>query len=209
MDYVCRRCGSSSFRYNRSSMRMECEICGAPAADPQQDQQRMQFDRTYAQAINHLAAGNWSKTIALVSPLMGQYPKEKKLYLAAFRAATQDFCDIDMENAANRATASDAWDKLVRLHGITGEMIRYGRLREEKHRQELGRKRTIILVWIFAAAACAILGGLMFDAACYFTALLCTVGLAGCLSEVYIRHPVRVVRQLIATAPDEHSNPFI
>ena len=54
MDRVCSRCGCASFHYDRSRMRMACDLCGAALSDPQQDQQRMQHDRTCFQAANHL-----------------------------------------------------------------------------------------------------------------------------------------------------------
>ena len=59
---------------------MECDLCGAPLRDPQQDQQLMQYDRTYSQAVGHLTAGNWSQAIDLLKPLLEQYPTEKRLY---------------------------------------------------------------------------------------------------------------------------------
>ena len=185
MDRVCSRCGCSSFHYNRSRMRMECDSCGHPVSDPQQDQQLMQYDRTYSQAMSHLAAGNWEQTIVLLRPLMSQYPTEKKLYLSVLRAATQDFGDIDMDNTANRTIASEAWDKLVRLNGVTGEMIRYGSRRYEKHREELNKQRTRIL------------------------AVLCTGGLAGCLYKVFSSRPVKVINQLMSSVPNYQHNPFI
>ena len=161
MDHICSRCGCSSFHYNRSRMRMECDSCGHPVYDPQQDQQLMQYDRTYSQAMSHLAAGNWEQTIVLLRPLMSQYPTEKKLYLAVLRAATQNFGDIDMDNTTNRTIASEAWDKLVRLNGVSGEMIRYGSRRYEKHRDELNKQRARILASIFDAAICAIIYGIL------------------------------------------------
>ena len=209
MDRVCSRCGCSSFHYNRSRMRMECDSCGHPVQDPQQDQQLMQYDRTYSQAMSHLTVGNWEQTIGLLRPLMSQYPTEKRLYLAVLRAATQDFMDIDMENAVNRATASEAWDKLIRLNGVTGEMLRYGRQCYEKHREELGKQRTKILAWIFAAAFGSILAGILFGAECYFFAVLCTGGLAGCLYKAFSSHPVKVIRQLMSAVPNYQQNPFI
>lgn len=57
---------------------MECDSCGTPVQDPQQDQQLMQYDRTFSQAMSHLTAGNWEQTIDLLRPLMSQYPTEKK-----------------------------------------------------------------------------------------------------------------------------------
>ena len=209
MDRVCSRCGCSSFHYNRRWMTMACDSCGTPAYDPQQDQQLMQYDRTYSQAMSHLAAGNWEQTIGLLRPLMSQYPTEKRLYLAVLRAATQDFRDIDMRNTANRAIASEAWDKLIRLNGVTGEMLRYGRQRYEKHREELSKQRTKILAWIFAAASCSILAGILFGTECYFAAVLCTGGLAGCLYKAFSSHPVKVVKQLMSAVPNCQHNPFV
>ena len=188
---------------------MECDLCGTPFYDPQQIQQLMQYDRTYSQAMSHLTAGNWEQTISLLRPLMSQYPTEKKLYLAVLRAATQDFRDMGMENKANRATASEAWDKLVRLNGVTGEMLRYSRRRYEKHREELNKQRTRILAWIFAAAFCSIIAGALFKMECCFCALLCTGGLVGCLYTVFGLRPVTVIRQLMDSVPDDQSNPFI
>ena len=209
MDRVCSRCGCSSFHYNRSRMRMECDLCGTPVYDPQQDQQLMQYDRTYSQAMSHLDAGNWEQTIALLSPLMSQYPTEKKLYLAVLRAATQDFGDIDMDNTTNRTIASEAWDKLVRLNGVTGEMIRYGSRRYEKHREELNKQRARILAWIFAAAFCAIIAGIHLGAESYFVAVLCIGGLVGCLYKVFSSRPVKVIKQLMSAVPNYRHNPFI
>ena len=209
MDRVCSRCGCSSFHYNRSRMTMTCDLCGHPVQDPQQDQQLMQYDRTYFQAISHLTAGNWEQTIGLLRPLMNHYPTEKKLYLAVLRAATQDFRDIDMGNAANRATASETWDKLIRLNGVTGEMLRYGRQRYEKHREELSRQRSRILAWTFTAAFCSILAGGLYETECYFYAMLCTGGLLCCLYKVFNSHPVMVIKQLMSAVPNYQHNPFI
>lgn len=209
MDRVCSRCGCSSFHYNRSRMRMECDSCGHPVDDPQRNQQLMQYDRTYSQAISHLTAGNWEQAIALLRPLMNQYPTDKRLYLAVLRAATRDFVDIDMDNTANRTIASEAWDKLVRLNGVNSEMIRYFRRRHEKHRVELNKKRNIILSWIFSAAFCSTVAGILFDAESYFMAMLCTGGLVGCLYKVINLHPVEVINQATSAVPNYQHNPFI
>lgn len=209
MDRVCSRCGCSSFHYNRSRMRMECDLCGTPVQDPQQEQLLMQYDRTYSQAMGHLTAGNWERTIVLLKPLMSQYPTEKRLYLAVLRAATHDFSDIDMGNNANRATASEAWDKLLRLNGVTDDMIRYCRQRYEKHREELNKQRNKIIAWIFAAATCSILIGILWKYECYFIAVTSSGGLAGCLYKVFSSHPVKVIKQLMNAVPNYQHNPFI
>ena len=209
MDRVCSRCGCSSFHYNRSRMRMECDLCGTPVYDPQQDQQLMQYDRTYSQALGHLDVGNWEQAIVLLRPLMSQYPTEKKLYLAVLRASTQDFGDIDMDNTANRAIASEGWDKLVRLNGITGEMIRYSRQRYEKYRGELNKQRTLILAWIFSGAFCAITAGGLWGTEHYFIAVICTGGIVGRLYKEVSLQPVKVIKQLLSAVPNYQNNPFV
>lgn len=209
MDHVCSRCGCSSFHYNRNRMRMECDSCGTPVSDPQQDQQLLNYDRTYYQAMCHLIAGNWDQAISILKPLISQYPTEKKLYLAVLRASTQDFNDLDMNTTVNRTTASEAWDKLIRLNGVTSEMIRYGRQRYEKHRIELNKQRTRILAWIFTAAVCSIVAGVLFDMEYYFISVLCIGGLAGCLHRVLNSHPAQVIKQLMSAVPDYQNNPFI
>lgn len=209
MERICSRCGCSSFHYNHSRMRMECDSCGTPVYDPQRDQQLMQFDQTYYHAMSHLAAGNWEQTIKLLKPLLSQYPAEKKLYLAILRAATQDFRDIEMNNAANKTIANEAWDKLVRLNGVNGEMLRYGRLRYEKHREELNDQKNKILIWIFFAAFCSILTGILWGIGYYFIAVICIGGFPACIYRVIRLHPITTIKQLISVVPDYRDNPFV
>ena len=116
---------------------------------------------------------------------------------------------MNMDNTANRTIASEAWDKLVRLNDVTSEMIRYGSRHYEKHREELNKQRTRILAWIFAAAFCSIIAGVLFCTKCYFIAVLCTGGLAGCLYKVFSLRPVRVIKQLMSAVPNYKHNPFI
>lgn len=207
MDNVCGRCGGTAFRYNRSRMRMECVSCGAPQHDEQQTQQLMQFDRTYAQAMEHLRAGNWERTIALLQPLLGQHPTEKKLHAALLRAATEDFGDLGVSDPDRRKTASDAWNKLVRLNGVDAGMLRYSRLRYELNRKELSQRMNRMLAWIFAAAFCAVLAGMLFGGTAYFWATVSLVCLLGCLWQIASYHPVRLMRRLSAP-PDDRSDPF-
>lgn len=209
MERICSRCGCSSFHYNRNRMRMECNLCGAPIYDPQQDQQLMQYDRTYSQAMSHLAAGNWEQTISLLKPLLNQYPTEKKLYRAILRAATQDFRDLEMENTARKTAALEAWDKLIRLGGVTAEMLRYSRERYEKQRKKLSRQFTRILTWVFLAALCSVMAGVFYETEPYFIAVGCVGGCIGCLYKALTANPLRVIRQLQIPTPDMHHNPFL
>ena len=66
-----------------------------------------------------------------------------------------------------------------------------------------------VLAWIFAAASCSILAGILFGTECYFAAVLCTGGLAGCLYKAFSSHPVKVVKQLMSAVPNYQHNPFV
>lgn len=189
-------------------MRIECDSCGAPVQDPQQDQQLMQYDRTYSQAMSHLAAGNWEQTINLLKPLMSQYPTEKRVYLAILRAATHDFRDIDMENTSNKSIASETWDKLVRLNGVTNDMLIYSRQRYEKHVAELLKQRNKIIIWIFAAAICSILAGVFFAIRNYFFFVPFMSVPPVFLFMAISNNPIKVIRQLMSPKPNYQQNPF-
>lgn len=209
MERICSQCGCNSFHYNRNRMRIECNACGHPVDNPQDDQQMMQYDRTYSQAMSHLAAGNWNQTINILRPLLSQYPTEKRLYVGILRAATQDFTDIDLNDASNRLTASDAWDKLVRLNGVTSEMIGYSRRKYEKRREELEKQKNKILAWVFAAAFCAMMAAILFGTEHYFLALLSTGGLIGCLYKASQIRPIKTVKELTSVVPNYQNNPFV
>lgn len=208
MNRFCSRCGCSSFHYNRSRMRMECDLCGHPVYDPQQDQQLMQYDRTYSLALSHLAAGNWEQTINLLKPLMSQYPTEKRVYLAILRAATQNFRDIDMENTSNKRIASETWDKLVRLNGVTNEMLTYSKQCYEKRVAKLTKQRNKIITWIFVAAICSILAGVFFAIKNYFFFVLFMSAPPGFLFLAISNSPIKVIGQLMNSQPNYQQNPF-
>ena len=151
MDQICPRCGCRSFHYNRSRMRVECDACGHALTDPQELQLQRQDDRNFQQACEHLRAGNWQQAAGLLLPLMERRPVDRRLYLAAFRAATKDYQDLEAP-APLRMMAIDAWDKLVRLGGLSGEMVRYGMRRREKYREKYRAQRQAFLLLAAVAA---------------------------------------------------------
>lgn len=208
MEQTCRRCGCGSFHYNRARMRMECDSCAAPLGDDQQDQRQMRCDRTYAQALRHLSVGNWKQAMTLLWPLMEEQPGEKRLYLAVLRAATKDFQDVSMENASDRATASDVWNKLVRLRAVTPEMLRYAGRRYAWRREALLGRRNRTLAWLFAAALCSVLAGVLFEASLPLLGAACVGGALGSLYLMSLTKPVEVIRALLRPAPEGHSDPF-
>lgn len=209
MDRVCSRCGCSSFHYNRSRMRMECDSCGHPVYDPQQDQQLMQYDKTYSQAMSHLAAGNWEQTLVLLRPLMSQFPTEKKLYYAILRATTHDFEDIDMDNTANRTIASEAWDKLVRLHGVNAEMLIYAKKRYEKCKNQLHNKRNKLLARFFTGSVCSIFAGVFWSSDHKFISVVFMLATWVALSKALEFHPIEFINQFAEANNKYKHNPFV
>ncbi len=209
MAQMCPRCGGTSFHYNRTRMRMECSNCGTAINDTAQQEQQMQYDRTYSQAMGHLLAGNWDQTIPILRPLLSQNPTDKNLYTAIVRAATEDFHDVDMNDSSRRSTASDAWNKLVRLGGVTPAMIRYSRKRYEKHVSELSRQRNRIIGWLITASMAFVFAGVAIDQYAEGTALF-LIGLAVfCLYKFFKKKPISVTKQLSAKQPNYNDNPFL
>ena len=60
--------------------------------------------------------------------------------------------------------AIDAWDKLVRLGGLSGEMVRYGMRRREKYREKYRAQRQAFL--LLAAVAAGMFFGCIFGNTC-------------------------------------------
>lgn len=209
MTQICSRCGGTAFHYNRSRMRMECSSCGTPLSDNRQQEQQMQFDRTYAQAMSHILAGNWNQAISLLTPLLNQYPTEKKLYLAILQAATADFQDLDMTDPSRRSTACRTWDKLVRLNQVTPEMIRYGRARREACRAQLAHQRKQVLTSLFCIVLFSTLGLAALSVQATGLAVVWGVCLAGSLYKLSKCPPIRITGQRPNPHPTDQDNPFV
>ncbi len=208
MERVCSRCGCTSFHYNRGLMQMVCDWCGHPVDNEQDTQQLMQFDRTYAQAMEHLRVGNWEQVINLLRPLMNQHPSEKKLYAALFRAATHDYDDIEMTDRNRASIASDAWDKLVRLRAVTGEMRVYARRREGVRRAEIEKERARVARSILLAGLLSLLAWLFFFCSSDFLGFT-----VACLAVWYIyklvtSDSIRRIRDFDREVPNINRNPF-
>ena len=208
MDWTCPRCGSRNYHYDRARIQNRCSGCGHPVDDQQQMQQMMQYDRTLANAGEHLRAGNWNQAVSLIQPLVRDRPADVRLYQMILKAATREFRDYEMNDPSLRAAASDAWDKLVRLNGLTGEMLHYSRTRYEKHMAKMEAIRNKFLTYILIAA------GLFF----YIGSTMATCGegmcllLAACMIWALYRavktHPSNALRALRASPPAWSANPF-
>lgn len=209
MTQICSRCGGTSFHYNRSRIRMECSSCGAPLSDDHQQEQQMQFDRTYAQAMAHILAGNWNQAISLLTSLANQYPTEKKLYLAILQAATADFQDLDMTDSARRSTACQAWNKLVRLNHVTPQMILYGRSRRKAFQARMARQRKQVLTWLFLTALFIMLGLTALGTGNVGLAAVWGAGLAGSLYKLSHCPPLRINMRQSDPHPKDRDNPFV
>lgn len=205
----CPFCGCETQHYNSARLRMECDLCGAPVSDSAQQSERMAFDRSFALANAHLAAGGWDRALGTLRPLLEQRPNEKKLHVAVFRSATQDLEDLACENGARREAASAAWDSLRRLRGLTPEIVRYGRRKRALRKQRLRRQRSACLAWLFAAAACALVSGLTtaMDGALWVFPVAFQSAFYYCLYRFFRSHPVRVMKKLLVRYGD-CDNPF-
>ena len=190
-------------------MRMECSGCGTPMNDTVQQEQQMQYDRTYSQALGHLLAGNWDQSISILRTLLSQNPTDKALYTAIVRAATEDFQDIAMNNTNRRNAASDAWNKLVRLGGVTIPMRRYSRKRYKQHLSELSHQKNKMLGWLITASAAFVFAGIAIDQYAGSTAGLLIILAIFSLYKVLKMHPVATIKQLSAKQPDYTDNPFL
>ncbi len=203
----CPHCGCTSFHYSSRARCRVCDQCGHPVHDQQQEQQLMLRDRTYDQAMANFEAGHWDKAIALLKPLTEQYPTERKLYLAILRASTKDFADIDMADATNRATASAAWETLVRLNGVSADMLQYSARRRALRVEELERRKRKIVKELFGAAFFSILAAISFSLNDYFAPIFYLGGSLCFLISIRRKQPTKVVKALRA-APDLKENPF-
>lgn len=199
----CNSCGEMTFSYNYNGIRV-CRRCGA-VYDPQADY----FSRTYNLAMGHLIAGNWTQVISMLQPFLNQYPTEKRLYEAILRAATHDFTDIDMSDTARRTTASDSWNKLVRLNGVTNEMVGYSRRRYERHMDELRSRKNNMLVWLFSASFCAFVTAILIYTSYYFLGFLTFGALIFCFVKTVTSRPIQSTKQLASSIPNYRNNPFI
>ena len=209
MELICSRCGCTSFHYNHGRRRLECDSCGAPVREPQENQQLMEYYRAYSQAMDHLCVGNWERAIDLLKPLVEQHPTDTHLYKALLKAATQDYSDITMLNTARRTLAANAWSKLERLNGITSTMLSYRSQWVSRRRKELCRQRNRILAWVFASALLCFIAGDLIDSGRVFVAVLCASGAVFCLNQMLSLNPANVIRQLRSPAPAFRSNPFV
>lgn len=171
MAWHCPYCGCSSSHYNSSRIRMECDLCGYPVSEDVDAESRMRRDRTFLQIQKHLRVGNWQKVISLVRPLTEEDPTNKELYVFILRAATKDFSD-DMMDTSMRTIASDAWDKLERLNGITSQMRGYSNDCLKKKIDELENKKALLYIWVVAVVCCCFFGFCCFGSNDVFAGLL-------------------------------------
>ena len=147
-DRICPVCGSTAYHYNSKRMSMQCSRCGHFLDEDQEQERQMNYDRSFHDALQHIKLGNWDQSLSILNSLKNQYPSEKRVYQAMIMAATEEFSVTEVTNTSRKRMAEDAWDKLVRLKGITGPIRAYGQKAYEHHRQKLQRRRAV-RGWIF------------------------------------------------------------
>lgn len=206
---TCIRCGGTSFHYNRHNMRMECLGCGHPLDNEENQDHLMEYDRGYVNAMNHLRAGNWDQTISILQPFLYQYPQDKKLYVAIFRAATEDYQDLLMNDFSRKSRAAEAWNTLLRLNGIVPEMEQYSRSRYEKHMKENFNRRDSIVILLFVTAVFLVFFGIAWNQLHIFLALIFLALTIACCNMIIKEQPFALVKQILTEEFDSRSNPFM
>ncbi len=208
MNWTCPYCGSRTYRYDSTSIQNKCSGCGRPVDEQQQAQARMQYDRTLANARDHLRAGNWNQTVSLVAPMARDHPADVQLHRLILQAATREFRDYEMNDSGLRSAASDAWDRLARLNGLTGEMLRYSQTCYAKRREKLEAIRNKFLMYIVIAAVLFLYMGANMATCGEGLFLLLAAGLFWALYRAVKMHPSGALRDLRAAPPAWSANPF-
>ena len=209
MDWTCPRCGSRTYHYDRTRIQNRCDGCGCPVEDPQQTQKLMQYDRTLAGARENLRAGNWAQTVAMISPLAREHPADIQLHRLILQAATNEFRDYEMGDNGLRTAASEAWDRLARLNGLTGEMLRYSRSCYERRIGKLTAQRDKFLRYILIAGCLFLYMGFCLSNGSDCPYLLVVAGLIWALYRAVNMYPSEAIRVLREAPPAWSANPFV
>lgn len=209
MDWTCPRCGSRTYHYDRTRIQNRCSGCGHPVDDRQQAQQLMQYDRTLISASDNLRAGNWNQTVSLILPLVRERPADIRLHRLILQAATKEFCDYEMSDSSLRTAAFDAWDKLVRLNGLTGEMLRYSQICYEKRMEKLTVIRNKFLLHILIASGLFLSMGVSVENAQDGLFLLQAACSIWVLYRAVKKYPSGTIRAMRESPPAWSENPFL
>lgn len=183
-------------------------MCGHGVDDRQQQQERAEYQRAVASARSHISVGNWQTAISLLSPLMQNNPTDTTLYSLTLRAATRDYTDFDMEASSLRSTAHNCWDKLTRLGGIDGNMIRYSSLVWQAKRNALKKKknkvyvRTALTVGSFLGAFACLSANSYFA---FILLVIVSICFAGSISDL---KPKEIDAEISRLPDNSRANPF-
>ena len=208
-DWVCSQCGCRHNHYSSNRMCLICDGCGNSVRDPQLEQDRQQYDRTLQHARNHCVAGNWTKTISLLQPLMEQHPEDPRLYRLTLKAATKNYTDYEVTDKLMHDAAQNAWDKIKRISTLDQEMIYYNRTKYTNKINALLKKRDIVLIWVFLLSVILLLFAIFI--ACNFWAgiFISILAIGGCVSRLIILKAISIIISLLKPAPDFGDNPFV
>lgn len=205
--WSCPACGSRSRHYNRARLAMVCDQCGRAVPDPQQDEQRRQYDRAMQSAREHLRVGNWEQCRSAVQPWLYRYPSEKLMYQLLLAACTKGYTDLLLLDRPTLSQARSCWEKLAVLHGINGVMRDYARRRIHAcQQQQLNRSRRITLIAIALAVGMLVIGAAVGNGLLWIAGLLGAVAL---VRKVWQRYdPAGTARNLRRINAGQIENPF-
>lgn len=197
MDWTCPRCGGRIYQYDGMRIQNRCRSCG------------YRVDDTLARAGDHLRAGNWNQAVSLLLSLTREQPADVRLHQLILRAATKEFRDYEMNDSDLRTAASDAWNRLIRLNGLTGEMLCYSRACYENRMEKLTAIRNKFLRRILIASVLFFRLGSVWYSDQPGPPLLLTGCIIWTLYRAMKLHPFGAIRALRMPAPAWSANPFL
>lgn len=206
-EFRCPLCGHTRAVYRAHGM--VCELCGTPVINEAAEQQSLQYDRDYSSAMQHLRAGNWNQVISLLQPLTNNRPTDVRLYKALLQASTQDFTVLELYGNA-KGVAADAWNKIVRLSGLSGEMAAYSRRVYNARLQRLSSQKQRNTTLLICASAFALLAVSMFISGNILLAIAAVVGSCVCGFKIIDSCPEHMNSELRRISEQTgRENPFV
>ncbi|MBP5261773.1 MAG: hypothetical protein J6Z43_06580 [Clostridiales bacterium] len=184
----CKGCGANLW-WNGEDPLLTCAVCGSQYFiddNNQIPQEIIQLNKTIKLASDHIRAGHFGEAVRLISPLVSQFPSDKRLYELLIRACTKDYTCCSIEDSYTRKIASDSWDSLARLGGITNQMRAYS-MRKCSDTQDKNKGMiTVGFFFLFLAALSSMIAGISWVTSHYLLALLFCGGVLGSLYYAFI-----------------------
>lgn len=206
---ICKRCGAQTLR-RVDQTQWRCTQCGALTYDERQEEQQFLFERNYAQGMAFLRVGQYGKALDIMRKLTEDHPDDKRLYQTIIRASTRGLQELEYEHID--PAASQAWDVLVQLNGLTGDLVQYGRKLIQYEREKMLHRKMLVvlcvtLCLVLAVACWLFMYGMIGGEESSVYALGCMVAIGLIIHRVRKTHPSELFEAL-SQRTQATSNPF-